>query len=294
MSQFKSEPNPQVDCFCFDVSPLGRHRSFGQLEQESAGSVALELQTIRTELYSQTLFRRPPEPPCELAHLTEPVHDHGRMKYGTLQWYRTSYNARRTPVHEEEIHVRDLAHGSLLRAGATLVYTFRGAMVISVHIEVEVKNTGVAKFREGLENFERRESGLKKKLGRRTDLNTVQGGHNSTCPQSTVYGLLSTLTKAKVSIITGFVASHVNVTTTDGHSGTGWAFGIGEGLDLTKGTLGYSSWDVLKSKKNSIVIAADVDALVITFFVNGSLKAAFFGAGVGEDKSGGYGHSTWE
>ncbi|KAJ3574381.1 hypothetical protein NP233_g1802 [Leucocoprinus birnbaumii] len=94
-------------------------------------------------------------------------------------------------------------------------------------------------------------------------------------------------------IASGLIASIVNVNTTDSHSGSGWAVGIGEGLDVTAGLLGYGSWDTLKSKENNIIIVAEVDVLTITFLVDGSVAAVFTGGGVGEVTFEGYGWFNW-
>ncbi|KAG1741883.1 uncharacterized protein EDB91DRAFT_1336247 [Suillus paluster] len=100
---------------------------------------------------------------------------------------------------------------------------------------------------------------------------------------------------ASASIISPLVATRLSLITTDGHNGSGWAFGVGEGLDVTGGMLGYSSWEVLTSGANSFAVVATVDALVVTFMINGSPQAVFVGGGIGEDVSGGYGNDfTWE
>ena len=99
---------------------------------------------------------------------------------------------------------------------------------------------------------------------------------------------------ANANIASGLIVSFVNVNTTDDHSGTGWVWGIGEGLDVTGGTLGYGSWDRLKSEQNTIAVVAEFDALTITFFVDGAIEAVYVGAGVGEVTFEGGGHFDWK
>lgn len=98
---------------------------------------------------------------------------------------------------------------------------------------------------------------------------------------------------ANANIVSGLIASVVNVNTTDGHSGTGGALGLGVGLDVTGGALHYDSWDTLKSKENIITIVAEADALTITFIVDGAVAGFFLGVGIGEVTFEGVGAFGW-
>ena len=85
----------------------------------------------------------------------------------------------------------------------------------------------------------------------------------------------------------------MNVNTTDGHSGTGWAFGVGAGLDATGGTLGYTSWEDLKSEQNTIGIVATEDVLTITFALGLTPVGVFVGAGIGAIEAVAGGFFNW-
>ncbi|KAI0042440.1 hypothetical protein FA95DRAFT_1564313 [Auriscalpium vulgare] len=98
---------------------------------------------------------------------------------------------------------------------------------------------------------------------------------------------------ANANIVAGLVASYVTLNTTDGNGGTGLAFGIGGGLDITGGTLGYGSWDTLKSGRNVIGIVAEADILTITFMVDDAVAGVFVGGGVGEVTFEGVGYFDW-
>ncbi|KAG1741880.1 uncharacterized protein EDB91DRAFT_1336244 [Suillus paluster] len=99
---------------------------------------------------------------------------------------------------------------------------------------------------------------------------------------------------ASANILAGDLITRLVVKTTDGHSGGGWSLNVRGALDLTKGMLGYSSWDELESDTNTYVIADGDDTVTITFLVHGSPKAAFSSGGTGKSVLAGYGQFAWE
>jgi len=95
------------------------------------------------------------------------------------------------------------------------------------------------------------------------------------------YRPFTNFVNADANIIAGVVASLVKVETADHHVGKGFAYGVGGNVDARNGTLAYTSWELLKSTKNSALIVATKDVLSIVFFVRGIPAAVFQGKGTG-------------
>jgi hypothetical protein len=99
---------------------------------------------------------------------------------------------------------------------------------------------------------------------------------------------------ANANIAMGLFVDFMIVNTTAGLSGTGWAFGVGEGLDVTGGTLGYFSFEQLRQARNIIGVVAAGDVLTITFTVGWQVVGVFVGAGIGEVAGAAAGYFNWK
>ncbi|KAI0065561.1 hypothetical protein BV25DRAFT_1913587 [Artomyces pyxidatus] len=70
---------------------------------------------------------------------------------------------------------------------------------------------------------------------------------------------------AGVHVDLGPVASFLQITADNQHSGVGHAFDMGGEFAVSKGVFAYNSWDTLKSEKNTIFLEARNEVLIITF-----------------------------
>ncbi|KAI0884568.1 uncharacterized protein GGS22DRAFT_188777 [Annulohypoxylon maeteangense] len=100
-------------------------------------------------------------------------------------------------------------------------------------------------------------------------------------------------TGANLNSGSAIIVAFVNINTADGHTGTGWAFGFGAGLEVTGGVLGYSSWDQLMSGPNAFVVGSVEAGVGASFFIDGTLVATYLGSGVELDVSLNGGSFTW-
>lgn len=88
-------------------------------------------------------------------------------------------------------------------------------------------------------------------------------------------------------------AAYVNINTVDGHTGSGWAWGFGAGVEVTGGVLGYTSWDELTSTENKFEIASVEEGVEASFWIDGSLVAVYLGTGAELDVSLNGGSFSW-
>ncbi|PGH20834.1 hypothetical protein AJ80_03461 [Polytolypa hystricis UAMH7299] len=88
--------------------------------------------------------------------------------------------------------------------------------------------------------------------------------------------------------------TYTTVTTLDGHTGSGWALGVGAGGEVTGGILGYSSWEELKSTPNAFAIGSVEEGVAASFFIDGNLVAVYVGSGLELDVDLSGGSFTWE
>ena len=101
---------------------------------------------------------------------------------------------------------------------------------------------------------------------------------------------------ANAAIGPGLIASSVSVKTTDNHSGVGWILDFGPEIpaEAAAGTLSYSSWDILMSQRNIIVVLFDSGTLTIRFYVHDIVEAVFVGAAqVAQEKFESTGSFDW-
>jgi hypothetical protein len=89
------------------------------------------------------------------------------------------------------------------------------------------------------------------------------------------------------------LATYVNINTTDGHTGDGWAVGFGGGGEITGGILSYTSWEELMSEPNSFAVFSIEEGVAASFWIGDKPVAYYVGTGLELDVSLDDGWFTW-